>query len=35
MYIGVDTHKQTHTLAAMDEYGRALETRTIANSPEG
>jgi hypothetical protein len=35
MYIGVATHKHTHTLAAIDEYGRSRETRTIANSPEG
>jgi transposase len=35
MYIGVDTHKRTHTLAAIDEQGRSVGVRTIANSPEG
>jgi transposase len=35
MYIGVDTHKQTHTLVAPDEQGRQGGTRTIANTPEG
>jgi transposase len=35
MYIGVDTHKQTHVLVAIDEAGRAGGSRTIANTPEG
>jgi transposase len=35
MYIGVDTPKQTHTLAAIDAHGRSLGTRAIANTPEG
>jgi transposase len=35
MYIGVDTHKQTHTLAAIDEHGGSLGTRTVTNTPEG
>lgn len=35
MYIGVDTHKRTHTLVSSDEHGREAGTRTIANTPEG
>jgi transposase len=35
MYIGVDTHKRTHTLVALDEQGRSVATRTVANTPEG
>jgi transposase len=35
MYIGVDTHKKTHTLVVIDEQGRAVGTRIIANTPEG
>jgi transposase len=35
MQVGVDTHKRTHTLVALDEGGRQLGTRTISNSPEG
>ena len=35
MYIGVDTHKQTHTLVMLDEQGRIQGTQTITNSPEG
>jgi transposase len=35
MYLGVDTHKRTHVLVALDEAGRQLGTRTIANTPEG
>ncbi len=35
MDIGVDTHKQTHVLVAIDEAGRPGGSRTIANTPEG
>jgi transposase len=35
MYIGVDTHKQTHTLVVIDEQGRWVGTKTVANTPEG
>jgi transposase len=35
MYIGVDTHKRTHTLVALDEQGRSVGMRTIANTAEG
>jgi transposase len=35
MYIGVDTHKRTHVLVALDEQGQSRGTRTVANTPEG
>lgn len=35
MYVGVGTHKKTHTLVAIDEDGRTYGSRTIANTPEG
>jgi len=35
MYIGVDTHKQSHTLVALDEQGRSLGARSIANTADG
>ena len=35
MYIGVDTHKQTHVLVAIDEDGRVSGSRTVTNTPEG
>ena len=35
MYVGVDTHKQTHVLVVLDEAGRSCGGRTIANAPEG
>jgi transposase len=35
MYIGVDTHKKTHVLLAIDEEGRTCGSRTLANTPEG
>ncbi len=35
MYVGVDTHKRTHTLVAIDEHGRMCGSRTVANTPEG
>ncbi len=35
MYIGVDTHKRSHVLMAIDEQGQACGSRKIANTPEG
>jgi len=35
MELGVDTHKRSHVLVALDGEGRQLGTRTIANTPEG
>ena len=35
MAIGVDTHQRAHVLVALDEQGRTLGTRTVANTPEG
>ncbi len=32
---GVDTHKRSHVLVALDDEGRQLGTRTIANTPAG
>lgn len=34
MYIGVDTHKASHTLAAVDEQGRMGKPLSIHNTPE-
>jgi len=33
--IGVDAHKRTHTLVALDEVGRKLGERTVAATSEG
>ncbi|MFD1938305.1 IS110 family transposase [Nonomuraea mangrovi] len=33
--IGVDAHKRTHTLVAVDEVGRKLGERTIRATPDG
>src|SRR3984957_18368699 len=33
--IGVDAHKRTHTLVAVDEAGRKLGERTVAATSEG
>ena len=33
--IGVDSHKRTHTLVAVDGTGRKLAERTLATSPTG
>ena len=33
--IGVDAHKRTHTLVAVDEAGRVLGERTVAATSEG
>jgi len=35
MFIGVDTHKKTHVLLAIDAEGRTRGSRTVANTPEG
>ena len=35
MQRGVDTHKRTHVLVALDDEGRHLGTRTIPNTPAG
>ncbi len=35
MYIGVDTHKKRHVLAALDERGQLCGTYSVANTPEG
>lgn len=33
--IGVDAHKRTHTLVAVDDVGRTLGERTVATTTEG
>ena len=33
MYIGVDTHKRSHTLVLLDATGQSVDTLTIANPP--
>jgi len=33
--VGVDAHKRTHTLVAVDEVGRKLGERTVAATSEG
>ena len=33
--IGVDAHKRTHTLVAVDEAGRKLAEKTVAATPDG
>lgn len=33
--IGVDAHKRTHTLVAVDESGRELAEKTVAATPDG
>jgi len=33
--IGVDSHKRTHTVVAVDEAGRKLAERTVATTSEG
>jgi transposase len=33
--VGVDAHKRTHTLVAVDEAGRKLGERTVAATPDG
>ena len=33
--VGVDVHKRTHTLVAVDEAGRKLAEKTVAATPDG
>lgn len=33
--VGVDVHKRTHTLVAVDETGRKLAEKTVAATPDG
>src|SRR5687768_11647399 len=33
--LGVDAHKRTHTVVAVDEVGRKLGERTVATTTEG
>lgn len=33
--IGVDAHKRTHTLVAVDEAGRRIAEKTVAATPDG
>ena len=33
--VGVDAHKQTHTLVAVDEVGRKLGERTVSATRDG
>jgi transposase len=33
--VGVDAHKRTHTLVAVDQVGRKLGERTVATSSAG
>jgi transposase len=33
--VGVDAHKRTHTLVAVDQVGRKLGERTVATSSDG
>jgi transposase len=35
MYLGIDTHKHAHVLVALDEQGRVVGTRSLANTAEG
>ena len=34
MYIGVDTHKRSHTMVLLDATGQSVDTLTITNTPE-
>ena len=33
--VGIDTHKDAHSVCAVDDIGRALEHRCFANTPQG
>ena len=33
--IGVDSHKRTHTVVAVDDNGRRLAEKTLATTPAG
>ena len=35
MYLGVDTHKRTHEIVALDEQGRVMGLHSLANTAEG
>lgn len=35
MYVGVDTHKKTHVLVAIDVQGQMCGTQSVANTPQG
>jgi transposase len=35
MYIGVDTHKRTHLLVALDAQGQMAGSTSVPNTPEG
>ncbi len=35
MYLGVDTHKRTHEIVALDAQGRPTGTHSLANTAEG
>jgi transposase len=35
MDVGVDTHKQSHGLLALDERGQTFGSKTVPNTPEG
>lgn len=35
MFVGVDTHKKTPVLVALDTEGRTHGSRTVANTPAG
>jgi transposase len=35
IYVGVDAHKATHTMVAIDETGRKLGEKTCQPTPEG
>ncbi|MDQ6834495.1 MAG: IS110 family transposase [Chloroflexota bacterium] len=35
LFIGVDTHKKTHTFVGINDHGQTCGTRSVANSPQG
>src|SRR5579875_3259131 len=35
MYLGVDTHKRTHEIVALDEHGRLVGTHSLDNTAAG
>lgn len=35
MYVGVDTHKKTHVLVAIDAQGQMCGSQSVANTPQG
>lgn len=34
LILGVDTHKRTHTIVAVDEHGRQVAQRTITSTSD-